>query len=160
MAAPITSIRKHEYIGEEQAQQKLTDLQKQLAEHEEALNSILTIVGELNDMGALEAANSMLQAKEKVASIAIHQASREPITNLINHFLSATDALANMDPNMMKKLTGSITAGVEEANEHLHSGKPLGMIDLLKVLKDPDINRAVRFGVHFLKGMGKELKKE
>ena len=160
MAAPITSIRKHEHTGEEPAQQKLTDLERLLTENEEALNSILTIVGELHDMGALEAANSMLRAKEKVASIAIHQASREPVTNLINHFLSATDALANMDPDMVKKLTGSLTAGMEEANEHLHSSKPLGMIDLLKILKDHDINRAGRFGIHFLKGMGKELKEE
>jgi uncharacterized protein YjgD (DUF1641 family) len=28
----------------------------------------------------------------------------------------------------------------------------------MKTLNDPDINRAIGFGVHFLKGMGKELK--
>lgn len=160
MAAPITSIRKQDQTEEEYAQQKLTDLQKLLANNEEALNSILNIVSELNDIGALEAANSMLRAKEQVAGIAVHQLSREPITNLINHLLSATDALANTDPDTVKKLTGSITAGIEEANEHLHSSKPMNMFDLLKVLKDPDINRAVRFGIHFLKGMGKELKEE
>lgn len=160
MAAPITSIRKQEQTEEERAQQKLTDLQKLLAENENALNSIMNIVGELNDMGALEAANSLLQAKERVASIAIHQVSREPVTNLINHLLSVADTLASTDPDMIKKLTGSITAGMEEANEHLHSSKPIGVMDLLKVLKDPDINRAIRFGMHFLKGMGKELKEE
>ncbi len=30
----------------------------------------------------------------------------------------------------------------------------------MKVLKDPDINRAIGFGLHFLKGMGKGLKDE
>ena len=30
----------------------------------------------------------------------------------------------------------------------------------MKVLKDPDINRAIGFGLHFLKGMGKGLKGE
>jgi uncharacterized protein YjgD (DUF1641 family) len=28
---------------------------------------------------------------------------------------------------------------------------------LIKSLKDPDVNRAVKFGLHFLKGMGKGL---
>lgn len=157
MAEPITSIRKKEETSEESAQQKLTDLQRLLTDNEEALNSIFHMIGELNDMGALEAASSILQAKEQVAGIALHQMSREPVTNVINHFLNAAGALANTDPDMMKKLAGSLTAGMAEANEHLHSSKPVGMIDLLKVLKDPDINRAIRFGLHFLKGMGKEL---
>ena len=30
----------------------------------------------------------------------------------------------------------------------------------MKVLKDPDINRAIGFGLHFLKGMGKGLQEE
>ena len=29
----------------------------------------------------------------------------------------------------------------------------------MKVLKDPDINRAIGFGLHFLKGMGKRVKR-
>ncbi len=29
----------------------------------------------------------------------------------------------------------------------------------MKVLKDPDINRAIGFGLHFLKGMGKGIKR-
>ncbi|MFK2825767.1 DUF1641 domain-containing protein [Bacillus sp. B190/17] len=159
MAAPITSIQEHKQT-EERTQQNLEDLQKLLADNEDALNKIFSIVSELNDIGALEAANAMLQAKEKIVDIALHQASREPVTNLINHFLGATGALANMDPNMTKKLAGSMTAGMEEANKHLHDDKQINMFDLLKVLKDPDINRAVGFGIHFLKGMGKELKED
>lgn len=38
--------------------------------------------------------------------------------------------------------------------------KKIGMLDLVKVLNDPDINRAIGFGIHFMKGLGKGLKEE
>lgn len=160
MAAPITTIRTQKQTKADNTQQKLTDLQELLADNEEALNKIFGIVSELNDMGALEAANSMLKAKEEIAGIALHQVSREPITNLINHLLGATTALSAMDPDMTAKLTNSLASGMNEAAAHHQNNKPIGMLDLLKVLKDPDINRAIGFGIHFLKGMGKELGEE
>ena len=44
-------------------------------------------------MGVLEAATSMLQAKEKIAKIALHQITREPVTNLINTLMGASRRL-------------------------------------------------------------------
>ena len=64
MAQPITEI-KSLFQARKKKQQKLEDLTSLLADNEEALNRILGIVGELNDMGVLEAADSMIQAKEK-----------------------------------------------------------------------------------------------
>jgi uncharacterized protein YjgD (DUF1641 family) len=65
MAAPIKAIQKQVWTDEELKQQKLEDLKTLLTDNEVALNKILDIVGELNDIGVLEAVNAMLQAKEK-----------------------------------------------------------------------------------------------
>ena len=46
---------------------------------------MFNIVGELNDIGMLEAANSMLKQKEPIAKIVLGQVTREPVTNLINN---------------------------------------------------------------------------
>ncbi|MBL2556913.1 DUF1641 domain-containing protein, partial [Klebsiella pneumoniae] len=62
MAAPIKMIQKQELTEEEIKQQKLDDLKELLANNEDALNQMFNIVGELNDIGMLEAANSMLKA--------------------------------------------------------------------------------------------------
>ncbi len=56
-------IQKQELTEEEVKQQKLDDLKELLANNEDALNQMFNIVGELNDIGMLEAANSMLKAK-------------------------------------------------------------------------------------------------
>ncbi|MFD0771157.1 DUF1641 domain-containing protein [Bacillus sp. CGMCC 1.60114] len=160
MAAPIKAIQKQELTEEEQKQQKLEDLKLLLANNEEALNQMFNIVGELNDIGMLEAANSMLKAKEPIAKIVLGQVTREPVTNLINNMMGAAGALTELNPELTKKLVSSVLTGMDEGNEHLQSNKKVGILDLMKVLKDPDINRAIGFGLHFLKGMGKGLKDE
>lgn len=160
MAAPIQAIQKQELTEEELKQQKLEALKELLANNEDALNQMFNIVGELNDIGMLEAANSMLKAKEPIAKIVLGQVTREPVTNLINNMMGAAGALTELDPELTKKLIASVLTGMDEGNQHLQSNKKVGILDLMKVLKDPDINRAIGFGLHFLKGMGKGLKEE
>ncbi|TKI83516.1 DUF1641 domain-containing protein [Bacillus mycoides] len=160
MAAPIQAVQKQKLTEEELKQQKLEALKELLANNEDALNQMFNIVGELNDIGMLEAANSMLKAKEPIVKIVLGQVTREPVTNLINNMMGAAGALTELDPELTKKLIGSVLTGMDEGNQHLQSNKKVGILDLMKVLKDPDINRAIGFGLHFLKGMGKGLKEE
>jgi len=158
MAEPITFVRKKELTKEELIQQKLDELKSLLADHDDELTNLLKIISELNQAGLLEAANAMLQARENIAKIALGQLTREPVTNLINNLMGAAGAFTNVDPDLTAKLMKSITTGIEEGNNHLQNGDKVKFRDLLKVLNDPDINRAIGFGLHFLKGMGKALK--
>ncbi|OMP65761.1 DUF1641 domain-containing protein [Domibacillus epiphyticus] len=157
MAAPITSITKQVLTPEEQQQQKLAELQTLLADNDEAIQKILGIAGELNSIGILDAADSMIQAKEKIAHIALGQVSREPVTNLINHLMNASAVATRIDPELTTKLVGSMEKGINEGIDFLQTDQKTSVFDLAKSLKDPDINRAIGFGLHFLKGMGKGL---
>jgi uncharacterized protein YjgD (DUF1641 family) len=160
LAAPITAIQRQELTDEQQKQQKLEYLTTLLADHEDAINKIMGIVGELNDMGVFDAADAMLQAKEKIAAIALGQIGREPVTNMINNLMNAAGVLTSIDPELAKKLAGSVAAGMDEGSKHLQSNKKISMFDLVRALNDPDFNRAIGFGLHFLKGLGKGLKDE
>lgn len=157
MAAPITEI--HNPITEEDIKlQKIEELKMLVTDNEEVLNNLFNILGELNDSGVLDAATSMLKGKEQIAKVALGQATREPVTNLINTLMGATGALMKADAEQMTKLLNSALAGIDEGSKFIETDKKIGVMNLVKVLNDPDINRAVGFGVHFLKGMGKELK--
>lgn len=158
MASPITNIQRPKLTKEEITDQKISNLKKQFADNEEALNKILDIVKELSDIGVLEATHSMLQAKEKIAKIALEQVSREPVTNLLNTIMGATGAMMSADPKETTKLIKSAMIGMGEGHQFLKEDKKIRVFDLMKSLKDPDINRAIGFGIHFLKGIGKELK--
>jgi uncharacterized protein YjgD (DUF1641 family) len=160
VAEPITSIEKKTLTEEERNQQQLDELSKLLTNNSDALNRIMGIVGELNDIGVLEAAQSMIQAKEKIAKIGLEQITREPVTNLINVLMGATGAVMQADPEATAKVVKSSISGLNAGSEYLKSNKKVGIRDFMKAMNDPDINRTVGFGIHFLKGMGKALKNE
>ncbi|MFK4300622.1 uncharacterized protein YjgD (DUF1641 family) [Paenibacillus sp. RC254] len=156
MAKPISIVRKRVLTEEERQKQSLDQLTADLADNGVALQKTLEIVRELHDSGLLEAAQSMLKAKESIAKIAVGQATRKPVTNIINNLMGAAGMLSEVDPELMKKLVGSVTSGLNEA-EHLKQNKKTRLRDLMKAMNDPDVNRAMGFGIHFLKGLGKGL---
>ncbi|MWV46948.1 DUF1641 domain-containing protein [Paenibacillus sp. HJL G12] len=155
MAEPISFIKKRELSEEELKQQSLDQLKDSIAEHELAIEKAMAVLGELYGSGILEAAESMLKAKAKIAEIALHQVNRPEMTNMINNGLAAVGALSAIDPDQTTKLLSSVAKGLEEANEP--HDKKLSVFSLMSALKDPDVNRAIGFGLRFLKGMGKGL---
>ncbi len=155
MASPITQIKKKEWTAEEIRQQKLYELETLIAEQDQALNKLLAITGDLDDAGVLDAVLAMVKAKEGIAEVVMGQATREPVTNLINNMMSAAGALTAIDPASTGKLASSVVNGLKEAQNQ--NGKKLGVLQLVKAFRDPDINRTIKFGLNFLKGMGKGL---
>lgn len=159
MATPITSIEKQEPSQQEIQQEKLAELQASLAEQDQALNKMLEISGELDEIGLLDALQAMVEAREEIAKIAVDQVSCEPITHLINHLINISAAISSIDPDVTEKLATSVKTGLKEA-ESTDALKKVSVFQLMTALNDPDINRAVTFGLNFLKGIGKGLSPE
>ncbi|MCS1393469.1 DUF1641 domain-containing protein [Lysinibacillus boronitolerans] len=158
MAVPITGIKKQQLTEEQLKEQKLDNLKELLSENEEAVNQVFSIMAELNEIGALEAAMKLLEAKEEVAHIALGQLTRKPVTNIINNIMGVAGALTELNPETTTKLIEGLNTGVDEASKALESNEKVSAFKLIKMLNDPDVNRALNFGVHFLKGLGKGLK--
>ncbi len=159
MAKPIQIIKKVELSEEEQKKQSLESLLSEVAENKDSLLDTLYLLQELHNSGILEAINSLVKTKEEVAKIAVGQMTREPVTNMINNAMAAGGVLTELDPEMTKKLMGSVKKGLEKAEQGLQSNSKVGILDLMKALKDPDLNRAIGFGLNLLKGIGEGLKK-
>ncbi|ALS78658.1 MULTISPECIES: DUF1641 domain-containing protein [Planococcus] len=157
MASPITQIKKRQWTPEEIRQQKLYELESLIAEQNQALNKLLAITGDLDDAGVLDAVVAMVKAKEGISEVVMGQATRVPVTNLINNMMGAAAALTAIEPASTEKLASSVVNGLKEAESQNHNGKKLGVLQMVKAFRDPDINRAIKFGLNFLKGMGKGL---
>ncbi|TWT27229.1 DUF1641 domain-containing protein [Planomicrobium sp. CPCC 101110] len=157
MATPITQISKRQLTPEEEKEKKLGELETLLVQQDQALNKILEITGELNDAGILDAVRAMVKARENLTGIAVHQASREPVTNLINNAMKAAAVVTAIDPNTTARLMDSVKGGLDEAELHRDNPKKIGVFGLVKALRDPDVNRSLKFGINFLRGMGREL---
>ena len=160
MATPITRIKKKQLTPEELKLQRLFELETQVAEQQQALKKVLEITGELDKAGILDAVNAMVKAREDLMDITVHQATREPVTTLINNLMNAAGALTAIDPATTAKLSASVQRGFQNAEAGQANPRKIGVFGLMKALRDPDINRSIRYGLHFLKGMGKELERK
>ncbi|AWC31510.1 DUF1641 domain-containing protein [Bacillus cytotoxicus] len=160
MAKEITVIQK-KVITEEEKKHQLTDeLLTQLEENREAVEETIQLLASLQQAGILDAAISLLAAKEDVSKIAIEQLNREPVKNVLNNMMGAGEALSSADPELTKQITSSLVTGLQFATDELKKGKKTKVMDFFKVLKDPDINRAITFGFSFLKAFGQGLDKK
>ena len=112
----------------------------------------------MDGAGVFDALKAMVKAKDDIAKIAVEQASRDPVTTIINHVLNATSVISSIDPNVTSKLAASVKSGLHEAELYIDNGQTVSIIQLMTALNDPDTNRAVKFGLDFMKGMGKSLK--
>lgn len=157
MAEPITNIHRKQLTEQEEVQLKWDNLKQRFSQNEASLNKVLDIIEELNEAGMLEAVEAMLLAKEDITKITLDQVSREPVMNLLNIIIGATSSLMATDPEKAKNVIDSAMKGLDSGHEFVETEQKVKLFDLMRMLNDPDINRAIGFGIHFLKGMGQQL---
>ena len=157
MATPIRKIAHTVKTEAEFKEASLDSLLSMAAENRESLEQTISLLQELHTSGILEALTAMLQAKEKIAKIAVDQASRPEATTLINNLMSALGGLTKIQPEMTESLMAGVAQGLAEGNRALENPKKIGVFELIKVLKDMNVNRTLKFAIAFLKGLGKNL---
>ncbi|MBC2180535.1 DUF1641 domain-containing protein [Listeria booriae] len=158
MAEPISKIRRVEKTKDEVKQEKMAAIKDQIVTEDAAFLEALELVKALHDSGALDMINSALKAKEDIATTFLNEARKEPATNAINNLMISGKLLTDTKPEQTEKLLEGLANAQAKANESLKDDTTLGLFGLAKAMKDPDVNRALRYGLAFLKGVGQELK--
>lgn len=123
MAKEITLIKKKVVTEEEQKQQVADELLNELSNNREAVEETMQLLAQLQKAGILDAAISLLAAKEDVSKIAVEQLNREPVKNALNNMMGAGEALSSVDPEVTKQITSSLVTGLQFATDELKSGK-------------------------------------
>ncbi|GMA62165.1 formate dehydrogenase subunit alpha [Alicyclobacillus fastidiosus] len=157
MAAPIQQVVRNTKSKEELEAASLQSLLTAVVQNKASLEDTLRIMQELHDSGILEALHAMLTAKEKIAKILVEQALRPEATALINNMMSVMGGLTKLDPEATGALMNGLAEGMAEGTKATQSPKKIGVFALAKTLKDPDVNRTLKFAIGFLKGLGKTL---
>jgi uncharacterized protein YjgD (DUF1641 family) len=157
MAAPIQQISRSVKTQQESEAESFQSLLSVVAQNKETLEETMRLMQELHESGMLEALNAMLTAKEKIAKILVEQALRPEATILINNMMSIVGGLTKLDPQVTASLMNGLAAGMGEGSKSVQLAKKVSVLDLAKAIKDPDVNRALKFGIGFLKGFGKSL---
>ena len=87
VAKEITLIKKKVVTEEEQKQQVADELLNELSNNREAVEETMQLLAQLQKAGILDAAISLLAAKEDVSKIAVEQLNREPVKNALNNMM-------------------------------------------------------------------------
>lgn len=119
VAKEITMIQKTVVTEEQKKQQVSEELLQQLGENQQAIEETIHLLAQLQKAGLLDAAVSLLAAKEDVSKIAIEQLNREPVKNALNNMMGAGEALSSVDPEVTKQVTSSLVTGLQYATDEL-----------------------------------------
>ncbi|EUJ32754.1 hypothetical protein MFLO_06614 [Listeria floridensis FSL S10-1187] len=158
MAEPISKIRDVSPTKEEQEAAQLKELKASIADSDSGFTEVLEFVKLLHEAGAFDAVNSAIKAKEDIAKTLLNEWRKEPTTNAINNMMLTGQLLTEAKPEQTEAMIKQVKEAAKEADKAAKDEAILGMFGLMKAMKDPDVNRALRYGVTFLKEMGKGLK--
>lgn len=157
MANPITNIKLLVKDEETVQQEKLDDINAAIADNKDAVLGAITLTGHLHDKGILPILNGMLAQGDAVLDIAVKEINKPQNSHVIENGVGLGLLLGTLDVDKLKILLEKFNQGVQEATaEQGAEDSPSNVFQLMKLLKDPEINRSIGLLVNFLKGMGKD----
>ncbi|WP_018924286.1 DUF1641 domain-containing protein [Salsuginibacillus kocurii] len=156
MAKPITHIDKKELTEEEQRQQELEELQETLLENKEAITKTVELLGNLEKQGILNLLNGLVSEGDQVLRVLVQNLDKPENTQAIRNGLLMMSTLGLVNMKELEPILLKVNAGIERVGENADTDESTGYLDMVRALKDPEVNRAVTLTLNFLKGMGEE----
>lgn len=157
MAKAITHLNKKRPDPVEEQRQAIDQLVEMTGDSRNALMDLLEIVQEAHDAGLTDLIKGVLKARHKAGAIAIQQMNQPAVYHIVKNLFSVVELVGSLDSKKMAALFESVEKGANHAMDSIDEGEQTSIWSLMRVLRDPDINRAVTMMMGFLKGMGSHL---
>lgn len=154
MADPITSIKRMEIPEETIREHQLEDVAASVSDNKDAVMEGIQLLSSLHESGFLQMANAMVVHKEEALENVMGELNKDQYTSIIENLGKAAFLLGDLEMDDIQYFVKKINHGLDEARtfERTEPTKPM---DLLKALKDPEINKSITMLLQFLRGMGK-----
>ncbi|RKD68793.1 uncharacterized protein YjgD (DUF1641 family) [Sinobaca qinghaiensis] len=154
MAEPITSIQRRTLSEEEQKKQDLKEIEEVLLANKEGILSSIEILNGLQSNGVLTIINGLLKEGEEVMDILVKTIDQPGVTKSIKNLLLMGGLAGSIDVDKIKPMLDRLNNGLERVSEEEENPHKTNIFSLLKLLRDPEVNRTVTLMVSFLQGMG------
>jgi uncharacterized protein YjgD (DUF1641 family) len=163
MAQPIQKIVRPVKSEAELEAERLAEVRKETAADADGLIEALKLLQAMHDRGALELVAAIFQRGDRVLNILVDILAQPGATNALKNVIAVAEAFGQVDAESILKYGKGVSAGLANASKFAHAAesaasKPLGIVELVKQLKDPDVSAAVRVGLAFLKGFGQTVR--
>jgi len=160
MAKATTRIDKEAAAQEELTAKAFNQIIQSVAERSEALLKFLDVLGELHQLGVLDAAEALLKNKQDIALIGIQQMNKPGAHRIIKNGMGAVQLLSSIDPSKLQTLLNGVAEGVAQSSGQHVDRKQMGLWGIAKTMRKPETMASLNMMMQFLQGMGKSLKED
>jgi uncharacterized protein YjgD (DUF1641 family) len=157
MAKSIRTIERKIPIKEEVQAESVQEILEVLSDNRESIVSFLGILKEVHEAGVLDIGHGILQNRRSLEKIGLEFINVALIPGMLKNIILFTQFLGRLDPKQTEKLIGGLGNGLNQAMQQQE--KPTSMWGLFGQLRDPNVTASVSMALHFLRGMGEELRK-
>ncbi|MFC0187523.1 DUF1641 domain-containing protein [Fictibacillus aquaticus] len=156
MAKAIKNVRKLTVSAEEQRASDLREVEDALIQNKEAILQTMEIMNHLQDKGILSLLNGLFGQGDKVMHVLVKAMDKPEATNTIKNMLLLLGTLGMINVKQLEPFLLKINSGVARVAEFKDTEEKTSYFDLVRSLKDPEINKAITILMQFLKGMGQD----
>ncbi|QHA93428.1 DUF1641 domain-containing protein [Bacillus sp. N1-1] len=160
MAKAIKQIKRIEISEEEKRANDLKEIEDALIENKDALLETLNVVGGMKERGILTLLNGLFGEGDRVLKVLVDLLNVPENTTALKNLMLLFGAAGKINVQDLEPILLKVNAGIENVAEHSEGTEKTGYLDLLRALKDPEINRSLTILMTFLKGMGKDTENE
>ncbi|WP_408007723.1 DUF1641 domain-containing protein [Pseudalkalibacillus sp. A8] len=156
MAEPTRKVEPLVPSKDEFREKGMEEIEQALAERKDAIIELIHLVDRLHESDLLPLINALVNHRDLATSAFFREINRPHNAKFARNVVDfigflGTIEFKNMQPFMEKINKGMLEADVEEEKDDM-----ISMFQLIKALKDPEVNRSIRVILAFLRGMGKE----
>lgn len=119
-----------------------------------ALRELLELIRLLDDRGFLRFATDLLRSEDRVVEVLAERVPAEELRRAAHNLWVVLRTFREVDPLTLGALARGIPTAFDEARKAETEG-PIGLLDVLSSLRDPEVNRGVRMLLGFLRGFGR-----
>jgi uncharacterized protein YjgD (DUF1641 family) len=159
MAKPITKIERIEITEEQKRQQDLREVEDALLLNKDAILETLQVLGHMKERGVLSLASALFGQGDKVLNILVKSADKPEATNTLKNLLLMVGVLGTLNVKQLEPLLLKLNSGIARVAANRDNQEEIGYFDIVRSLKDPEVNNAVALLFEFLKGMGEDTTK-
>ncbi|MED4206797.1 DUF1641 domain-containing protein [Neobacillus mesonae] len=156
MAKAIKQIQHMRISEDDQRKKDLREIEDSLLKNKEALLDTLDMVKHMHDRGVISLLGGLFAEGDKVLQILIKKADTKETANTLKNLMLMAGILGTLNVKQLEPILLKLNAGIAQVSESKDEDDKMGYFDIVRSLKDPEINRSIAFLFEFLKGMGSE----
>lgn len=154
MAKPTNVIARAVKTPEEERATALESLLEGASDNSQSLLEALALLETLHQRGILEALAAFFQKGDVVLGIAMDTLAQPAYSKAAKNALILAQTLSSLDEETMAASQRMVASGAQGFANAQPPAKPLGIFDILRSLKDPDVSAGLAAILGLLKGIG------